>query len=249
MKLRLITLLLTFVLTTCTFHSHAIIGGLSKIVLDPTNLIQNLKTATNGIRQYKNTYNQLVEDIKQTALQVEQLANQAKNLKEDPVKVARQMRANFENLQFLLKSAGRDFQTVAALSQQHRTRFGNYSNLESLPDKQHYQHFSSSIQTSYRQTEEAIELLKQAEITETNRKIVGDAIESTEEAEGSLGVQQASAKIAAATFSSLDNLEQIMSKNLEMHATATATEQMERMQAITYKCRMIHGKSSDKCNA
>lgn len=215
--------------------------GLGDIVLDPANLVENITTASQAVRQYAAQYQTLLEQVKTNVAFAQGLANDAKNLRKDPITVYRQMRNVYERMNTLLGHARIDFATVAGLSQQHESIFGDNTNFSRLPGREHYDQFGNAVSLAERQSREALELLKQVEYQEQNRQVVADAMESADRAEGQLQVQQAASKIAASSFNTLDSINNLMTKEMEMYATANSTEQKERRAAFLKRNRYFCG--------
>lgn len=200
-------------------------------VIDPANLVENIATAAQTARQYERQYRQLYEQIQTNIRLAQQIENDVTNMKKDPVQIYSDLRTNYERLQRLMENAKVDYANVARVSQQHQQIFGDNANFSRLPDREHYQNLRREIDMASQQSQEAIDLLKQAELQEKNRAIVADAQESADTADGYLQVQQATSKIQTASFNTLDNISNYMAKDLEMYATANAVEQRERSSA------------------
>tara|TARA_A100001391_G_scaffold182820_1_gene149618 strand:+ start:45 stop:782 length:738 start_codon:yes stop_codon:yes gene_type:complete len=228
-----LTVILSFSVTKSAYAQWA--------VIDPANLVQNVTTALQTAKQYERQYKQLYEQIQMNVRLAQQLQNDATNMKKDPLEIYRTIRADYEQLQRLLENARIDYANVARVSQQHEAIFGNNPNFESLPDREHYEGFRKSIEMASRQSQEAIDLLKQAELQEKNRAIVADAQKSADTADGYLQVQQAASKIQTASFNTLDNISNYMAKDLEMYATANAIEQREKKGASIKKNMFLCG--------
>lgn len=210
-------------------------------VFDPANLVQNIATATQTAKQYQRQYQQLYEQIQTNIRLAQQIENDVTNMRKDPVQIYRRIRTDYERLQQLIENAKIDYANVARVSQQHQQVFGHNASFSRLPNREHYQNFRREIDIASRKSQEAIDLLKQAELQEKNRAIVADAQESSDTADGYLQVQQATSKIQTASFNTLDNISNYMAKDLEMYATANAIEQRERSSAYIKKNMFLCG--------
>lgn len=210
-------------------------------VIDPANLVENITTAAQTAKQYERQYRQLYEQIQTNIRLAQQIEHDVTNMQKDPVQIYQDLQRNYQRMQRLLENAKVDYANVARVSQQHQQIFGDNANFSRLPDREHYQNFRREIDMASKQSQEAIDLLKQAELQERNRKIVADAQKSSDTADGYLQVQQATSKIQSASFNTLDSISNYMAKDLEMYATANAVEQRERSSAYIKKNMFICG--------
>ncbi|WP_253944576.1 P-type conjugative transfer protein TrbJ [Pseudogemmobacter hezensis] len=94
--------------------AHAFLGGLGRIVYDPTNHAENLLTAARTLEQINNQITQLQNEA-------QMLINQARNLASLPYSSLQQLQANVQRTQALLgqaQSIAFDVQQIDAMFQQ-----------------------------------------------------------------------------------------------------------------------------------
>ena len=201
--------------------------GVGDVVLDPTNLVQNILTATHTLEQLNNQIVQLQHEA-------QMLVNQAEDLKRLDYASIEHLKRLLERIETLMRTAGEVTYEIQASERQYAEAFPqtyqDLSNAEIL----------SEAADQVRITRDALRASIQVQSTIVTsiadaRETLTDLADESQTATGNLSVAQAGNQLTALVIEQQMQMQQLMAAQYRM----TSLEET-RKAAITQQARVRH---------
>jgi P-type conjugative transfer protein TrbJ len=225
MRRRIIAACLATLLTTGQ-SAHAFFG-LGNIVLDPSNLAQNVATATNTVRQINNQIEQLQNEA-------QMILNQVEDLKQLDFNTVDNLLAILERIDELMTESEEISYEVAESERRYQETFPE--SYEDLTNEGIVEHAIEQWQLSQKTFGHAIKVQSGivSAISEA-RTTMGSLVAESQAATGNLAVNQAGNQLMALSIEQQMQMQQLMAAHYRMMATEQA-----RRHAIEEQSRVLH---------
>ena len=201
--------------------------GVGDVVLDPTNLVQNILTATHTLEQLNNQIVQLQHEA-------QMLVNQAEDLKRLDYASIEHLKRLLERIDTLMRTAGEVSYEIQASERQYAEAFPqtyqDLSNAEILSEAADQVRISRDALRASIQVQSAI-VTSIADARET----LTDLVDESQAATGNLSVAQAGNQLMALVIEQQMQMQQLMAAQYRM----TSLEET-REAAITQQARLRH---------
>ncbi|WP_341197508.1 P-type conjugative transfer protein TrbJ [Hyphomonas chukchiensis] len=201
--------------------------GVGDVVLDPTNLVQNILTATHTLEQLNNQIVQLQHEA-------QMLVNQAEDLKRLDYASIEHLKRLLERIDTLMRTAGEVSYEIQASERQYAEAFPqtyqDLSNAEILSEAADQVRISRDALRASIQVQSAI-VTSIADARET----LTDLVDESQAATGNLSVAQAGNQLVALVIEQQMQMQQLMAAQYRM----TSLEET-REAAITQQARLRH---------
>ena len=224
MRRRMIALLLGSVSTLGLVGppAHALLG-VGDVVIDPTNLVQNILTATHTLEQINNQIQQLQHEA-------QMLVNQAEDLKRLDYASTQHLKRLLERIETLMREAGEVTYEVEQSERQYREAFpASYEDLtneEIVAEAADQWRISRDAFGASIQVQSAIV----TSIAEA-RGTLTDLVEESQAATGNLSVAQAGNQLVALVVEQQMQMQQLMAAQYRMVALEDSRRAATREQA------------------
>ena len=229
MRRRIIAACLSVTMAASLAPPASAFFGLGNIVLDPSNLAQNISTATNTVRQINNQISQLQNEAEMILNQVENLRNLDFNSIEELTRI-------LEDIDALMRQSEEITYEVGESERRYEETFPE--SYEALTNEEIVVHaldqwrisrtaFGHSIQVQ----SGIVTAISDARGTLTN------LVEQSQAATGNLSVSQAGNQLAALGVEQQMQMQQLMAAHYRMIATEQA-----RKNAIEEQGRVLHNR-------
>lgn len=229
MRRRIVATCLT-VLMSVTFVSPAsAFFGLGSIVLDPSNLAQNISTATNTVRQINNQVRQLQNEAQMILNQVEDLRNLDFNSIEELTRILEEIDSlmrQSEDISYEVEESKRLYQ------KNYPESYEALTNEEIVTHALDQWHMSRSAFGHSIQVQSGIVTA----ISDT-RGTLSELVSQSQTATGNLAVSQAGNQLVALGVEQQMQMQQLMAAHYRMMATEQA-----RRHAIEEQGRVLHNR-------
>ena len=228
MRRRMIALLLGSVSTfgLAAPSAHALLG-VGDVVIDPTNLVQNILTATHTLEQINNQIQQLQHEA-------QMLVNQAEDLKRLDYASTQHLKRLLERIHTLMREAGEVTYEVEQSERQYREAFPDsyedLTNEEIVAEAADQWRISRDAFRASIQVQSGI-VTSIAEARNTLTDLVGESQSAT----GNLSVAQAGNQLVALSVEQQMQMQQLMAAQYRM----VALEESRRA-AIEEQARIRH---------
>ncbi|RAN33643.1 P-type conjugative transfer protein TrbJ [Hyphomonas pacifica] len=224
MRRRMIALLLGSVSTfgIAAPSAHALLG-VGDVVIDPTNLVQNILTATHTLEQINNQIQQLQHEA-------QMLVNQAEDLKRLDYASTQHLKRLLERIETLMREAGEVTYEVEQSERQYREAFPDsyedLSNEEIVTEAANQWRISRDAFRASIQVQSGI-VTSIAESRET----LTDLVDESQAATGNLSVAQAGNQLVAFSVEQQMQMQQLMAAQYRMVALEESRRAATREQA------------------
>ena len=224
MRRRMIALLLGSVSTfeLAAPSAHALLG-VGDVVIDPTNLVQNILTATHTLEQINNQIQQLQHEA-------QMLVNQAEDLKRLDYASTQHLKRLLERIETLMQEAGEVTYEVEQSERQYREAFPDsyedLSNEEIVAEAADQWRISRDAFRASIQVQSGIV----TSIAEA-RGTLTDLVEESQAATGNLSVAQAGNQLVALVVEQQMQMQQLMAAQYRMVALEESRRAATREQA------------------
>lgn len=219
------TLVAAAIATACLFTLPA--AQAQWVVIDPTNLAQNLMTAANTLEQINN-------QVKQLQNEAQSLMNQARNLASLPFNVASRLRANLDTTRQLIAQAQGLAYDVQQMDQQFSQLYPSQyatttSGSQMLQDaRQRWQNTLGGLQTAMRMQAQVSENVSQDE------GVLADLVGQSQSASGALQAMQATNQLLA-----LQAKQTIQAQRLQITQDRAVALEQARQAAVQERAREV----------
>ena len=221
MKKRLITAVVaTMLCAATTVHAQ-------RVVIDPTNLVQNTLTAIRTLEQINNQIQQLQNEARM-------LTNQARNLASLPFNVVSRLRSNLATTQRLIARAKGMAYDVARMDQDFQRLYpeqyaATVSGDQMYRDTQErWKNTLNGLQTTMQMQAQASQNLSDDE------GVLADLVGKSQSAEGALQAMQAMNQLLA-----LQAKQSIQTQRLQITQDRAASLELARQAAATERAREV----------
>ena len=221
MKKRLITAVVaTMLCAATTVHAQ-------RVVIDPTNLVQNTLTAIRTLEQINNQIQQLQNEARM-------LTNQARNLASLPFNVVSRLRSNLATTQRLIARAKGMAYDVARMDQDFQRLYpeqyaATVSGDQMYRDTQErWKNTLNGLQTTMQMQAQVSQNLGEDE------SVLADLVGKSQSAEGALQAMQAMNQLLA-----LQAKQSIQSQRLQITQDRAASLELARQAAATERAREV----------
>lgn len=236
MRRRIIATCLASILMATTAPPASAFFGLGRIVLDPSNLAQNISTATNTVRQINNQIVQLQNEAQMILNQVENLQNLDFNSIETLTRILDEIDAlmrESEDITYEVGESARKYQDAYPES------------YEELTNEQIVVHALDQWKMSRTAFGQSIQVQSGivTAITET-RGTLRSLVEESQASTGNLAVTQAGNQLMALGVEQQMQMQQLMAAHYRMIATEQA-----RRNALEEQGRVLHERFKGDGNA
>ena len=215
-------------LSSASPPAHAFFGT-GGVVIDPTNLVQNIQTATHTLEQINNQINQLQNEANM-------ILNQVEDLKRLDISRLSDLRRILEQIDALMREADDITYEVATSEERYRETYPeSYSGLNNT---EIVQRATDQWRISRRAFGHSIKV--QSGIVKSineARTTLHDLVSASNEATGNLAVSQAGNELAALSIEQQMQMQQLMAAHYRMVATEAA-----RRSAIEEQARIRHSR-------
>ena len=224
MRRRMIALLLGSVssLSLAPLPANALLG-VGDVVIDPTNLVQNILTATHTLEQINNQIQQLQHEA-------QMLVNQAEDLKRLDYASTQHLKRLLERIETLMREAGEVTYEVEQSERQYRKAFPDsyedLSNEEIVAEAADQWRISRDAFRASIQVQSGI-VTSIADARETLTDLVGESQAAT----GNLSVAQAGNQLVALSVEQQMQMQQLMAAQYRMVALEESRRAASREQA------------------
>ena len=224
MRRRMIALLLGSVssLSLAPLPANALLG-VGDVVIDPTNLVQNILTATHTLEQINNQIQQLQHEA-------QMLVNQAEDLKRLDYASIEHLKRLLERIETLMREAGEVTYEVEKSERQYREAFPDsyedLSNEEIVAEAADQWRISRDAFRASIQVQSGI-VTSIADARETLTDLVGESQAAT----GNLSVAQAGNQLVALSVEQQMQMQQLMAAQYQMVALEESRRAATREQA------------------
>lgn len=226
-KSRAVSLLALTALSLSSFQPAHAIFGFGDIVIDPTNLVQNISTATNTLRQINNQIRQLQNDARS-------LINEAKNLTSLDFNIEGELRRVLGEINQLMNTAGAISYQINETERVFQTHFpAEYDDWSNTQIAQNAQVQWEISRAGY---EDAI--LLQSKIVQSVQEDAGllaGLISESQSAGGNLSAVQAGNQIMALSAKQSMQMQELMASQFRAEALERA-----RVDALERKAKVLH---------
>ena len=229
MRRRIITLCLTLIMTGIFSPQASAFFGLGNIVLDPSNLAQNISTATNTVRQINNQVRQLQNEAQMIIHQVEELKSLDFNSIETLTRI-------LEEIDALMRQSEDISYEIEASKRLYEKNFPD--SYEALSNEDIVAHALDQWHLSRSAFGHAIEVQSGivTAISDT-RGTLSTLVTQSQAATGNLAVNQAGNQLVALSVEQQMQTQQLMAAHYRMMATEQA-----RRHAIEEQGRVLHSR-------
>lgn len=229
MRRRMIAICLaSLLIATQASPAHAFFG-LGNIVLDPSNLAQNISTATNTVRQINNQVRQLQNEAQMIINQVEDLTELDFNAIEDLLGI-------LERIDALMRESEEISYEVEESERRYQETFPE--SYEALTNDELVQHALDQWSLSRETFGHSVKVQSGIVTAVTDARVtLSELVSESQSATGNLAVQQAGNQLTALTVEQLMQMQQLMAAHYRMMATEQA-----RRNAIEEQARTRHNR-------
>jgi len=197
--------------------------GVGDVVIDPTNLVQNILTATHTLEQINNQIQQLQHEA-------QMLVNQAEDLKRLDYASTQHLKRLLERIETLMREAGEVTYEVEQSERQYRKAFPDsyedLSNEEIVAEAADQWRISRDAFRASIQVQSGI-VTSIADARETLTDLVGESQAAT----GNLSVAQAGNQLVALSVEQQMQMQQLMAAQYRMVALEESRRAASREQA------------------
>ena len=228
MRRRMIALLLGSVSTfgLVAPSAHALLG-VGDVVIDPTNLVQNILTATHTLEQINNQVQQLQHEA-------QMLVNQAEDLKRLDYASTQHLKRLLERIETLMREAGEVTYEVEQSERQYRDAFPD--SYEDLTNEEIVAEAADQWRISRDAFRASIQVQSGIVTSIADaRETLTDLVDESQAATGNLSVAQAGNQLVALSVEQQMQMQQLMAAHYRM----VALEESRRA-AIEEQARIRH---------
>lgn len=214
----------------CGQPAHALFG-VGDVVIDPTNLVQNVNTAVNTLEQINN-------QIKQLQNEAQMLIDSAENLKRLDQSSINELRVLLERIDDLMRQGDEITYEVAESERKYEENFPeSYNDLSNqelvIRATDQWKLSRKTFGNAIRVQSGIVSSITQSK--ETLTKLVGESQSAT----GNLAVNQAGNQLMALSVEQQMHMQQLMAAQYRMvaveHARRTAIEEQARVRHERFK--------------
>ncbi|MEO0883026.1 MAG: P-type conjugative transfer protein TrbJ [Pseudomonadota bacterium] len=227
MRRRIVSTCLAAILMTSQVQPAHAFFGLGRIVLDPSNLAQNISTATNTVRQINN-------QIRQLQNEAQMILNQVEDLRQLDFNSIEELLSILDRIDDLMRESEEISYEVAESERRYQETYPD--SYEELTNDEIVTHAIDQWRVSRETFAHSIRVQSGIVTAVTDsRTTLGRLVAESQAATGNLAVNQAGNQLMALSIEQQMQMQQLMASHYRMMVTEQA-----RRNAIEEQSRVLH---------